>query len=114
MEYHYFFLNEILGALGLGHFAHEYQHVLHSWLVMVILIVSAILFARGLQLLPRKGQNIFEVILVEVISNSEPKAHIDKKSIKKENGSAPGIVRCFQPYIPYAIVKPIAVNGSQM
>ena len=63
MEYHYFFLNEILVALGLGHFAHEYQHVIHSWLVMIILILSAIIFARGIQLLPRKGQNVFEVII---------------------------------------------------
>lgn len=30
---------------------------------MLLLIISAALFARGLQLLPKKGQNVFEVIV---------------------------------------------------
>ena len=63
MEHHYYFLNEILGALGFEHFAHEHQHVLHSWLIMLIMIVGALLLARGIQLLPRKGQNLLEVII---------------------------------------------------
>lgn len=49
--------------MGLEHFAHEYTHVIHSWLVMLILIVGGILFTRGVQLLPRKGQNVLEVII---------------------------------------------------
>ena len=40
-----------------------YSHVTHSWLVMLILIISALLCAKGVQLLPRKGQNFFEVII---------------------------------------------------
>ena len=63
MEHHYYFLNEILGALGFEHFAHEHQHVLHSWLIMLIMIVGALLLARGIQLLPRKGQNLLEVVI---------------------------------------------------
>ena len=63
MGHHFFFLNEILAAMGLEHFAHDYTHVIHSWLVMLILIVGAILFTRGVQLLPRKGQNVLEVII---------------------------------------------------
>lgn len=63
MEHHFYFLNEILGAVGLENFAHEYQHVVHSWLVMAILLISAVLFARGIKLLPEKGQNFFEVII---------------------------------------------------
>jgi F-type H+-transporting ATPase subunit a len=63
MVHHFYFLNEILGAVGLEHFAHEYQHVVHSWLVMAILIFSALLFARGIKMLPEKGQNFFEVII---------------------------------------------------
>lgn len=63
MEHHYYFLNEILGALGFAHFAHENQHVLHSWFVMLIMIVGALLLARGIQLLPRKGQNLLEVVV---------------------------------------------------
>ena len=63
MEHPIFFINALLSALGFEHFAHHYTHVLHSWLVMIILIVSAVLFARGVKLLPKKGQNIFEVIV---------------------------------------------------
>jgi F-type H+-transporting ATPase subunit a len=63
MEHHYYFLVEILSGLGLGHFAHENSHVIHSWLVMLILIVGAVLLARGIQMIPRKGQNLLEVII---------------------------------------------------
>lgn len=63
MEHHYFFLNEIFAALGLEHFADEYQHVIHSWFVMLIMIVGGILLVRGIQLLPRKGQNFLEIVI---------------------------------------------------
>ncbi|SPD74860.1 ATP synthase subunit a [uncultured Desulfobacterium sp.] len=63
MEHPIFFLNTILASLGLEHFGFSYQHVTHSWLVMLILIVCAILFGKGVQLLPHKGQNVFEVII---------------------------------------------------
>jgi len=63
MEHHYYFLVEILSALGLGHFAHEWSHVIHSWLVMAILIIGALLLGRGIQLLPRKGQSLLELIV---------------------------------------------------
>ncbi|MDY7039188.1 MAG: F0F1 ATP synthase subunit A, partial [Thermodesulfobacteriota bacterium] len=63
MEHHYYFLTEILGAIGLGHFAHEYQHVIHSWLIMLIMIIGALLLAKGIQILPKKGQNFLEIIL---------------------------------------------------
>ena len=63
MEHHYYFLVEILSALGLEHFAHEFAHVLYSWLVMAILIVGAHLLVRGIQLIPRKGQNLLEIII---------------------------------------------------
>ena len=63
MEHHFYFLTEILSALGLGHFAHQYQHVVHSWFVMLILIIVALLFSKGIQMIPRKGQNILELII---------------------------------------------------
>lgn len=63
MEHHYYFLNEILAAVGLGHFGHDYSHVVHSWLVMAILIVGSLLLGRGLQMIPRKGQNLLELIV---------------------------------------------------
>jgi F-type H+-transporting ATPase subunit a len=68
MEHHYYFLNEILGVFGLEHFAHDYQHVIHSWLVMLIMIVGAVFLSRGIQMLPRKGQNFLEFI-VESLEN---------------------------------------------
>ena len=63
MEHHYFFLNEILAAFGLEHFAHDYQHVIHSWFIMLLMIVGGILLVRGIRLLPRKGQNFLEFII---------------------------------------------------
>jgi len=68
MEHHYYFLNEILGVFGLKHFAHDYQPVIHSWLIMLIMIVGAFFLARGIQMLPRKGQNFLEFI-VESLEN---------------------------------------------
>ena len=63
MEHHYYFLVEILSALGLGHFAHENTHVIHSWFVMVLLILGALLLIRGIRLVPKKGQSALEVII---------------------------------------------------
>ena len=63
MEHPIFFIDAILSAIGLEHFAHKFTFVTHSWLVMLILIVIALLFARGVQLLPKKGQNFLEVII---------------------------------------------------
>ena len=63
MEHHFYFLTEILSGLGLGHFAHKYQHVVHSWFVMLILIIVALLLSKGIQMIPRKGQNILELIV---------------------------------------------------
>jgi F-type H+-transporting ATPase subunit a len=68
MVHHYYFLNEILAAVGLGHFAHQYSHVIHSWLVMVILLVGAGLLVRGIQMIPRTRQNFLEII-VEGLEN---------------------------------------------
>ena len=62
MEHPIFFIDKILGALGVEHPA-AYSHVAHAWLVIIILIISAILFARGVQLLPKKGQNFFEILI---------------------------------------------------
>lgn len=63
MQHPLFFIDKLLAAMGLEHFAHAYSHVTHSWLVMLILIISAVLCAKSVQLLPRKGQNFFEVII---------------------------------------------------
>lgn len=67
-EHSFLFLDKLFEAIGLGHFGHAYSHVTHSWLVMLIMIVASILFVKGVQLVPRKGQNVFEVI-VEGLEN---------------------------------------------
>lgn len=63
MEHHYFFLNEIVAAMGFPDFAHHYSHVLHSWLVMAILLIGSSVLAKGIQMIPRKGQNLLEVVI---------------------------------------------------
>jgi F-type H+-transporting ATPase subunit a len=63
MEHHYYYLVEILSKLGLGHFAHQANQVIHSWLVMVLMIVGSLLLVKGLKIIPTKGQNFVEVVL---------------------------------------------------
>jgi F-type H+-transporting ATPase subunit a len=67
-ENSFLFLDKLFAAIGLGHFGHAYSHVTHSWLVMLIMVVASILFVKGVQLVPKKGQNVFEVI-VEGLEN---------------------------------------------
>ena len=61
--HHFFFINEILKAIGLGEFAHHYQAATHSWFILIIMIIGAFLLAKGIKLLPAKGQNVLEVIV---------------------------------------------------
>jgi F-type H+-transporting ATPase subunit a len=63
MEHHYYFIVEILSGLGLGHFAHEWSHVLHSWLVMILLLLGSFLLVKGIQLIPTRGQNFMEMVI---------------------------------------------------
>lgn len=63
MEHHFYFLVEILSALGLEHFAHNNAHVIHSWFIMLLLIIGALILARGIRLVPKKGQNALELII---------------------------------------------------
>ena len=62
MEHPIFFIDSILSALGVEHAA-GISHLTHMWFVMLILIVSAFFFTKGVQLLPKKGQNFFEVVI---------------------------------------------------
>jgi len=63
LEHHFYYLVEILSAVGLGHFAHQNAHVLHSWFVMIILIVGSLLLLKGIRIIPTKGQNVLEMII---------------------------------------------------
>lgn len=63
MEHHFYFINEILKGIGLDHFAHAYQAATHSWFIMILMIIGAVLLTKGITLLPSKGQNVLEVII---------------------------------------------------
>jgi len=63
VEHPYFFLVKLFEAIGLGHFAHAYPHVIYSWLVMILLIVAGAAAAKGIRMIPTKGQNFFEIIV---------------------------------------------------
>ncbi len=63
MEHPYLFLVKLFEAIGLGHFAHLYPHVIYSWFVILLLIVFAILATRKIEMIPTKGQNFFEIVI---------------------------------------------------
>jgi F-type H+-transporting ATPase subunit a len=63
VEHPYLFFVKLFELIGLGHFAHSYPHVIYSWVVMIILIASGYLAAKGIQMVPTKGQNLFEIII---------------------------------------------------
>lgn len=63
MQHPYLFFVKLFDAIGLGTFAHHYPHVIYSWVVMLLLIVLGYLGAKGVSLIPTKGQNIFEIVI---------------------------------------------------
>ena len=63
MEHPYLIFVKLFEAIGLGHFAHEYPHVIYTWVVMAILIIGGFLAVKGISMIPQKGQNFFEIIV---------------------------------------------------
>jgi F-type H+-transporting ATPase subunit a len=63
MEHPYLFFVKIFEAIGLGHFAHTYPHVVYSWVLMAILISFGALATKTISMIPGKGQNLSEVIV---------------------------------------------------
>ncbi len=63
MEHPYLFFGKLFEALGLGHFAHAYPHVIYSWVVMALLIIVAALAAKGISMIPSRSQNILELLI---------------------------------------------------
>jgi len=63
VEHPYLFFVKLFEAIGLGHFAHEYPHVIYTWVVMAILIIGGFLAVKGISMIPQKGQNFFEIIV---------------------------------------------------
>jgi F-type H+-transporting ATPase subunit a len=65
MEHPHFFLVLLFDLFGekAGHFAHHYPHLLYTWLAMGILIVLMGLGAKGVSMIPGKGQNFLELMV---------------------------------------------------
>jgi F-type H+-transporting ATPase subunit a len=63
MEHPYLFLVKFFEMIGLGHFAHEGTHIIYSWFVMLLLIISGTIAAKSLTLVPSKMQNFFEIVV---------------------------------------------------
>jgi len=63
MEHPLLFLVIIFEKIGLGHFAHQNPHVIYSWLVIILLGVTAWLSTKKINLIPRGAQNFFEVAI---------------------------------------------------
>lgn len=63
MEHPYLFFVKLFELIGLGHFAHEYPHVVYSWVVMALLIIVGALGAKHISMIPGKVQNVFEMII---------------------------------------------------
>jgi F-type H+-transporting ATPase subunit a len=66
MEHPYLFLVKLFEAIGLGHFAHVGTHIIYTWFVMLLLIISGSIAAKGLSLVPTKMQNLFEIIVSSI------------------------------------------------
>ncbi len=63
MEHPYLFLVKLFELLGFADFAHANPHIIYSWFVMLVLIISGIIAAKSLTLVPSKMQNFFEIII---------------------------------------------------
>lgn len=63
MEHPFLIFGQLFKLIGLEHFAHEYPHVIYSWVVMAILIILGAIGGRHLSLVPNKAQNFFEMII---------------------------------------------------
>jgi len=63
VEHPYLFFVKLFEMVGLGHFAHEYPHVIYSWVVMALLIGFGSLAAKNPGIVPTKAQNFFEILI---------------------------------------------------
>jgi F-type H+-transporting ATPase subunit a len=63
MEHPYLFFVKLFEMMGLANFAHQYPHVIYSWVLMIILIVLSVLAAKSVTLIPGKAQNVMEMVI---------------------------------------------------
>jgi len=57
------FFIKLFEMIGLDHFAHEYPHVVYSWVVMALLMILSAAASKNIAMIPTKMQNLFEVII---------------------------------------------------
>jgi F-type H+-transporting ATPase subunit a len=63
VEHPFLFFVKLFEVAGLGHFAHQYPHVVYSWVVMAFLIGVGFLATKNISMVPGKLQNVFEMII---------------------------------------------------
>lgn len=63
MEHPILLVSKLFELFGLGHFAHEYPHVIYSWLIMLVLVVFGKLATAKIALVPKGAQNLFEPVI---------------------------------------------------
>lgn len=63
MEHPYLFFVKLFEIIGLGHFAHQYPHVVYTWVLIAFLAICGILATRVVSLIPGKAQNFVEVVV---------------------------------------------------
>lgn len=65
MEHSFLFFPELLKliSLHLGDLATTYKHVVYSWVVMALLIITGYLSAKTVKMVPTKAQNFFELAI---------------------------------------------------
>jgi F-type H+-transporting ATPase subunit a len=63
MEHPYLFLVKLFESIGLAGFAHQAPQVIYSWFVMLVLIVFGAIAAKGVSMIPSKGQNFWEIVV---------------------------------------------------
>jgi len=63
VEHPFLFFTKLFGIFGLGDWAASNPHVVYSWVVIALLIGLGALAAKGIQMVPTKAQNVFELIV---------------------------------------------------
>ena len=61
MEHPYLLFVKLFELLGLGHFAHEYPHVVYSWVTIALLIILGAIGTKSISLIPNRFQNVLEL-----------------------------------------------------
>jgi len=61
VEHPYLLFVKLFELFGLGHFAHEYPHVVYSWVTIALLIILGAIGTKSISLIPNRFQNVLEL-----------------------------------------------------